>query len=928
MSELKLKAPNLPSTFTSNFAPSLNLRGLRAKIIAWAFVPTAIILLAVALVTYIAYRQVTEELVIGRDIELIRLSADQFLSEIAEYGTRLSDEARADAIRFTDDPEAMQAALAEARNRLVVFDGGVIVFDNFGRVVAADPARPEIIGQNWATEPYVSRILLSSRTVYSDIVPDGPNGEDVIVVAVPIIGAQREFRGALAGMFRLKAETVSSFYGDIVKLRLNKGGIAYLVDSQGRVIYHVDPSLIGENLSDSTTVQKVVAKQTNAIRTHNDAGEDIVAAFAPVPGTPWGLITEESWLELNRSSEGYRQFLFLLLVLGFVVPSLFVAFGVQRITQPIHDVIAAAQKVAAGNFDQQIDVHTNDEIAELAHQFNHMSAQLQASYTEMEQRVVARTRELATLYDITQATSHSLDLPTVLKTGLERVTTMLDFELGVIYLRDPATGRLLQVYDRGMTEDFRDEPARGNFSRQVAETASAVLIDDLLLADDPPQNLLARGYRSVAGIPLLSKQQVQGVLSVASREQRNFKPQDMELLTSIGRQIGIAIENARLYETEQHRAEQFRVIGEMGRTITSILNVDDLLDQMTRLIQSTFNYYHVGIGLVEEDDIVYHVGAGKMLDENEHRFIPSRLKIGHEGLSGLVASTGERYLSRDVQTDPLYVALEGSRTRSELVLPIMAKGEIIGVLDVQEDQVDAFDEIEMTVLQSLANQAGVAIENARLYGRARQLAVLEERQRLARDLHDSVTQALYGATLYAEAAARLLDAGKIDVAAEHLRNLRDTAHEALGEMRLLIFELRPPVLENEGLMAALHARLEAVEGRTGLETAIQMESTQKLPADIEEGLYWISQEVLNNTLKHAKASRVLLKLQDAPEEQCIKLVIQDNGIGFDLAEARNAGGWGLRGIEERVLLLKGRLEIDSHPGAGTTITVAVPVAEF
>lgn len=928
MSQLKLKSPNLPSTFTSNFAPSLNIRGLRAKIIAWAFVPTAIILLAVALVTYQAYRQVTEELVIGRDQELIRLSADQLMSEIAEYSDRLADEARSDAMRSTDDPAQLQAALVDAHNRLVVFDGGVIVFDNFGRVVAADPPRPDALGETWHTKPYVSRMLLSSRPVYSNIVPDGPDGEDVVVVAVPIIGAQREFRGALAGMFRLKADTVSSFYGDLVKLRLNKGGVAYLVDGEGRVIYHVDASRIGEDLSASPIVQAVMAGEIEAVRTRADNDEDIVAAFAPVPDTAWGLVTEESWIELNQASEGYRQFLALLLVLGFVVPSFFVAFGVQRITQPLHDVIDAAKKVAAGNFEQQIIVHTNDEIAELARQFNHMSAQLQASYAEMERRVAARTRELATLYDITQSTSHSLDLPTVLETGLEGVISALNFELGVIYLRDRTTGELQQIYDWGMSEDFRHQPSRGQLSRQVAETAKAVLIDDLLLAEDPPQNLLAGGYRAVAGIPLLSKQQVQGVLSVASREPRVFKAQDVELLTSIGRQIGIAIENAQLYETEQHRAEQFRVIGEMGRTITSILDVDDLLSQMTQLIQSTFNYYHVGVGLVEEDEIVYRVGAGRMLDENDGLFSPNRLKIGRQGLSGWAASTGEPYLSRDVSLDPNYVALAGSRTRSELVLPIKSKGQVIGVLDVQEEHTNAFDEIEVTVLQSLANQAGVAIDNARLYEQARQLAVLEERQRLARDLHDSVTQALYGATLYAEAAARLVDAGKTEIAAEHLRNLRDTTHEALGEMRLLIFELRPSVLDSEGLVAALHARLEAVEGRTGLNTNINVEGVTKLPPDVEEGLYWISQEVLNNTLKHAKATHVSVKLLGVAEKQCVQLVIEDNGVGCDLAEARRAGGFGLRGIEERVNLLSGRLEMHSRPGAGTTVIVEVPVSEL
>ncbi len=742
---------------------------------------------------------------------------------------------------------------------------------------------------------------------------------------MPIYGSQREFRGIMAGLFKISPNNVSSFYGDIVKLRLNKGGVAYVVDSKGHVIYHTNSARIGEDFSDQEAVQSVQQGKSTALRATNRAGQEIVAAYAPIPGTPWGLIIEESWDALNRSSQGYRQFLVLLLILGFVLPSLFVAFGVRRITRPIEELIDAAQKVAAGNFEQQIQVTTDDEIAELARQFNHMSAQLRASYAEMEGRVSSRTKELSTLYELAQATSQSLDLNTVLNTALERILDVLDFDLGVLYLKHPRTGKLEPVHEIGVPESYRYVASRGTLSARAAEIGTPLIINNLVLLEDPPTDLIAAGFQSSASIPLISKHQVQGVLSLASYQIRTFQAQDIALLTSVGRQIGVAIENARLYETEQRRSEQFRVIGEMGRSITSILNVDDLLHQMTHLIQSTFDYYHVGIGLIIDDEVVYQVGAGPMLAEINHTFSPSRLKIGKEGLSGWVAATGEPLMVADIHVDPRYVRLAGSNTQSELVLPIKTKGQVIGILDVQQNFPSAFDEVEMTVLQSLANQAGVAIENARLYEQAQQLAVLEERQRLARDLHDSVTQSLYGATLYAEAAARLLDSGNTKVAAEHMRTLRDTAHEALGEMRLLIFELRPSVLEAEGLAAALHARLEAVEGRTGLQTQLQVDTIQKLPPDVEEGLYWISQEVLNNTLKHAKASQVSLHVEPMTDHPGVCLRIHDNGAGFDTATAHRSGGWGLRGIAERVVLMDGTWQVESSPGNGTTITVHVPI---
>jgi len=252
---------------------------------------------------------------------------------------------------------------------------------------------------------------------------------------------------------------------------------------------------------------------------------------------------------------------------------------------------------------------------------------------------------------------------------------------------------------------------------------------------------------------------------------------------------------------------------------------------------------------------------------------------------------------------------------------LKTKEAVIGVLHVQSDRRDAFDESDLEVLQSLAHQAAIAIDNARLYERSQQAATLEERQRLARELHDSVTQSLYGVTLYAEAAARLLTAGESGLASDHLREVRQTAQEALREMRLLIFELRPPVLEQEGLVAALGARLEAVEGRSGLETQYVVEGESHLPPEIEEGLYRIAQEALNNALKHAQAHCITVHLRQ--DKGTVTLEINDDGIGFDPTTAREGGGLGLPGLEERAARLGGRLTVTSQPGDGTSVRAEI-----
>jgi len=218
---------------------------------------------------------------------------------------------------------------------------------------------------------------------------------------------------------------------------------------------------------------------------------------------------------------------------------------------------------------------------------------------------------------------------------------------------------------------------------------------------------------------------------------------------------------------------------------------------------------------------------------------------------------------------------------------------------------------------------GVAIENASLYEQARELAVLQERQRLARDLHDSVAQSLYSLTLMAEAARRLVNAGNIARGGGYLARIGESAQQLLREMRLLVYELRPLILERDGLAAALKQRLETVEGRTGIETSLIVEGTGLVPELIEVELFRIAQEALNNSLKHSGASSVSVRLNTAPEE--VSLAVSDNGRGFSPGTIGDKGGLGLVSMQERAHRLGGRLDIKSRPGDGTTITVCIPI---
>jgi PAS domain S-box-containing protein len=292
------------------------------------------------------------------------------------------------------------------------------------------------------------------------------------------------------------------------------------------------------------------------------------------------------------------------------------------------------------------------------------------------------------------------------------------------------------------------------------------------------------------------------------------------------------------------------------------------------------------------------------------------------GLAGLVIEQNRPVLvTEQTPETPLPDTLQAAGFRVYLGVPIRAKEMALGVLSVLGRQEQQFNEGEVALLTSIADQLGIAIENERLQKEAQQAAVMKERARLARELHDSVTQSLYSLTLFAEAGREMVESGGSEAIRHNFVRIGETALQALKEMRLLVYELRPIALERGGLVDALRQRLNAVEGRVNVKTRLVADDVVKLPARVEEGLYRIAQEALNNTLKHAKATLVTLYLRHQDDQ--VELEIVDNGAGFDPKTAGEMGGMGLASMRERARHLGGKLTLSSEPGAGSRIIVNI-----
>lgn len=253
-------------------------------------------------------------------------------------------------------------------------------------------------------------------------------------------------------------------------------------------------------------------------------------------------------------------------------------------------------------------------------------------------------------------------------------------------------------------------------------------------------------------------------------------------------------------------------------------------------------------------------------------------------------------------------------------VPLVARGQACGVLSVLAPTDRAFTSQDLALLRSIGEQLGGAVENATLERQARQLAILEERRRLARDIHDSITQSLYSLTLLAEAGARRARAGDVSGAGRSLTRLGETANDALRAMRLLLYELRPLGLGRGEIARALRERLDAVERRLGIEAELSVEDAPRLPEEVERAMFGIAVEALNNAIQHANPRTIRVKLRST--DAVFSLTVEDDGHGFDADVTPAKPDHGLDNMRTRAREAGAVLQVHSS-GGGTCVEVSV-----
>jgi signal transduction histidine kinase len=538
---------------------------------------------------------------------------------------------------------------------------------------------------------------------------------------------------------------------------------------------------------------------------------------------------------------------------------------------------------------------------------------------------------LRALFAAGLAVSSELSLDTLLHRLVEAAAELTGARYAALGVIDGSGAELEQFVTHGVDADTRAEigalpRGRGILGVLIREAKPLRLHD---LAEDPRSVGFPPAHppmRSFLGVPILLRGVAYGNFYLTEKQGgEDFTEEDEELVTLLAGQAAVAIENARLYEASTRWSHQLQSLHEVGNALATETDLERLLDLIVGRLRELLGARVVALALPSGDEELRFAAVAGEAEEDllGERFSRSRSK------SGRVVARRRSERVDSVIDDP-EVHQEMARrvgARTGMWVPLIARDRVIGVIEIHDKEgPDArFSDADLRLAETFAARAAVAVELSQRVARDALRRVVQaqelERRRLARELHDETGQALTSILLGLKPLEEALADHPARAAAAELREHVVTA---LQDVRRLAVELRPKLLDDFGLVPALERLTESFAEQTG--TRVDFHSAlgeTRLPSEVETALYRVVQESLTNVVKHAHARNVSVSV--VRRDTGVAAVIEDDGAGFQPAAARE-DGVGLLGMRERLALLDGRLEIESRPGAGTTLVAEVPLS--
>ncbi len=587
-------------------------------------------------------------------------------------------------------------------------------------------------------------------------------------------------------------------------------------------------------------------------------------------------------------------------------------------------------------------VFTDEELRLLA-AFADMSAVALKNARLYEAERVRAIRQ-GTLARLNQVVSSSLNLDQTLEAIATAAGELLGTSSVGVCIADEAAGILTRpavftdVYSQ---EHFRFGEGIVGWAAAHRQPANVpdVFADERIFSRDW---FRSQGFTSALAIPIVADGSLLGVLSFVGQRSFVIEPDTQDLMDSFVGQAAAAIRNAQLHAETERRRREAEALERSARMLAESLDPGDVGQRIVESVVMLFHGKSSSLRLLEPDGRLRLLAVS---GQDADHYAPGHFLPPDEGTLAAASAAARPVRALDVLTDPairlgldLRARLERSGERSALAVPLRAKGAVVGALGVNDVLGRTFSDADAALLQAFADHAAVALENAQLHQRMQsaraRLSVLSRRllevqetehRNLARELHDGIGQALTAVKLNLQ----LLQGSRLDAASTRIQETIEIVDVVLEEVRDLSLSLRPSVLDDLGLAAALRWYVRREAERAGLEADLDVEPLEPGQApEIETTCFRIVQEAVTNVIRHAKAGRLSVKLTRRDGE--LELTVRDDGVGFDVdqAHARATLGksLGLLGMEERATLVGGRLEIQSAEGLGATVHVRLPVA--
>lgn len=551
----------------------------------------------------------------------------------------------------------------------------------------------------------------------------------------------------------------------------------------------------------------------------------------------------------------------------------------------------------------------------------------------------ANVERLSILYDLSQRISQARDDTTIMREALEALAAHSPYRCTIALFEFDATGRphrfrvpFFYQPGQGLVAANVYVPATDDELNPLLNAGQTVAITDVATDARVPEFLrqeqLASGRPALVLIPLVVGGRRIGNLVLSHSEPHVWTDGELQLFRSSANQLAATLENARLFGDVQRALEEMRLLYETARQFGAALSLDEVIEVYLEQVAARSGRFTCSVVLYEFDE----AGERTAVIAHAHWTPRSGLLRVREPYPNerddldVILETGQSVRVTDIRLDPrapqrLQQAL--AERPALAMLPLIVRGRCMGLVAISETTPHAWTDDDLWPYQATASQLAIAIDSRRqqvlLAERGQQLAVLEERQRLARDLHDSVTQLIFSLMLIAQSVGPAYKRDLVE-GERRIGRMLELSQQALAEMRALLAELRPTSPVASGLLPALRQHLERVAEREKLHIHLQADAYRAQSPEREEMLYRVAQESLNNVVKHARAQTVTLAL--TPVNGSLTLVITDDGRGFNPTQA--AGGIGLPGMRERVERLGGALKVQSAPNTGTTICVTLP----